>query len=439
MNTGIIKYLVISIPISLLLLSCSKVPHYELSRFISPETCGGCHTDIYEQWKGSMHSLSHVDPIYKEVALHDLKGLTDSDEIKEAEHCVSCHTPVGFFSGMPVKTSDHLKKIPELATKGVQCDFCHSATGAGNIYNADMKIDPGKGEENPGVKRGPRDDAKSDYHKSAYSKFHAQAEVCGVCHDVRHVVFGTKLESPYEEWKKGPYAEKGIPCQDCHMRQRPGIAATGSTERPDNPGSSAEGAPKRKHIYTHYFTGTNTLVPAQFGNKDQIALAEERLKNAATLAIADAITGGKLNVTVTNSGAGHDLPTGLTHVRQMWLEVTVSGKNGTVLYRSGMLDKQGRLAKDAVLYNTVFEDGKGNVVMNVAKARKVLSDKRIAPLKSSKETFNLPVIKDQNVNVDVKLWYRIAPQEIVDAVVGAGKIKIPAVLMASEKKTVKIQ
>ena len=438
MNRNIVVRAVTALSLAIVLLSCGKVPHYELSRFISPETCGGCHADIYEQWKGSMHSLSHVDPIYKEVALHDLKGLTDPDEIKEAEHCVSCHTPVGYVSGMPLKTSDHLKKIPELAAKGVQCDYCHSTTGAGKIYNADLKLDPGNGENDPGAKRGPHDDAKPEFHTAKYSKFHTRAEICGACHDVRHVVFGTKLESPYEEWKKGPYADRNIPCQDCHMRQRPGIPATGSTERPDNPGSSAEGAPARKHIYTHYFTGTNTLVPGMFGNKDQASMAEERLRNAATVSIGDTLRDGALQVTVTNSGAGHNLPTGLSHVRQMWLEVTVSGTGGTVLYKNGGLDRQGRLERGAVVYNTVFGDGKGNRVMNVAKAREIIRDNRVEPLKSSRESFRLPPIKESNVTVEVKLWYRIAPQELVDAVVGAGKIKIPAVLMASDKKTVKL-
>jgi len=438
MNKGMVGYTLTALTISLAILSCGKIQHFELSRFISPETCGGCHGDIYEQWKGSMHSLSHVDPLYKEVALHDLKGLTDPDEIKEAEHCVSCHTPVGFFSGMPSKTSDHLKKIPDLAAKGVQCDFCHSATGAGKIYNADLKLDPGNGENDPGTKRGPHADSKPEFHRAAYSKFHTRAEICGACHDVRHVVFGTKLESPYEEWKKGPYAERGIPCQDCHMRQRPGIAATGSTERPDNPGSSAEGAPGRKHIYTHYFTGTNNLVPGQFGNKDQVSMAEERLKHAATVSIGDTLQEGTLTVTVTNTGAGHSLPTGLSHVRQMWLEVKVTGAGGKVLYKHGGLDRRGRLEKDTVLYNTVFGDGKGNMVMNVAKAREIIRDKRIEPLKSSRESFRLPRINEQSVTVEVKLLYRLAPQELVDAVVGPGKITIPPVLMASDKKKVKI-
>ncbi len=419
--------------------ACSKVPHYELSRFVDPETCGGCHEAIYQQWKDSLHNLSHVDPIYREVALHDLKGLTDSDEIKEAEHCVACHTPVGFVSGMPARTSDHLKKIPELAQKGIQCDFCHSATGARKIYNAEINLEPGNGDSDPGTKRGPRNDALSDYHKSAYSPFHTRSEICGVCHDVRHVVFGTKLETPYEEWKNGPYAAKGIQCQGCHMHQRPGVPSTGSTVRPDNPGESVSGGPSRGHVFTHYFVGGNTLVPSLFGNREQAIMAGERLKNAATVKLDDNVTGGVMRVTVTNTGAGHAIPTGLSHVRQIWLEVTVTGAGGKVLFHSGAPDESGVIGPPAVIYNTVFGDGNGRPVMNVAKARTILKDKRIGPMKSVVESYRLPEIREGTVTAEVKLWYRIAPQELVDSVLGKGKLKIPAVLMASDKKSLSMK
>jgi len=110
-----------------------------------------------------------------------------------------------------------------------------------------------------------------------------------------------------------------------------------------------------------------------------------------------------------------------------------------LLYKNGGLDRQGRLEKDTVLYNTVFGDGKGNAVMNVAKAREIIRDKRIEPLKSSRESFRLPRINEPSATVEVKLWYRLAPQELIDTVVGEGKIKIPAVLMASDRKTVKLE
>ncbi len=417
-------------------LSCARVQHYELSRFVSPETCGGCHGNIYDQWKGSMHSLSHDDPLYLKVALHDLKGLDDPDEIKEAEMCVKCHTPVGFVSGMPVKTSDHTKEIPELAKKGVQCDFCHSSVGAGKIYNADLKLDPGHGEDDPGTKRGPRRDAESDYHKSVYSKFHTRSEICGVCHDVRHVVFGTKLETSYEEWKNGPYAKQGIPCQGCHMYQRPGMPATGSTERPDNPGESASGGPERKHVYTHYFAGGNTLIPSLDGSTTHSALAEARLKNAAVVAIDDGLSEGRIRITVKNTGAGHSIPTGLAHVRQVWLEVKATTPGGGTILHSGRIEPNGSLDTSSVIYNVVFGDGKGNPVYNVAKAREILKDRRIEASKSLTESYSLPEGATGPITVEAKLWYRLAPQELVDSVVGKGAIKIPTVLMASDKKSV---
>ncbi len=77
--------------------------------------------------------------------------------------------------------------------------------------------------------------------------------------------------------------------------------------------------------------------------------------------------------------------------------------------------------------------------MNVAKAREVLKDNRIEPLKSAVETYRLPEIKGKTVTVEAKLWHRVAPQELVDSVMGNGKMTIPAVLMASDKKVVSAQ
>jgi hypothetical protein len=235
------------------MISCSKVRHFELSRFISPDVCGGCHSAIHEQWKSSMHNLSQSDTIYRLAAFAGLQGLTDSGEIAEAEHCVTCHNPMGFVTGFPKRVSDEKEesKIPAVTREGIQCDFCHSATGAYAIYNAKIKLDPGNGEQDPGTKRGPFADSKVDYHKTEFSKFHTESEICGVCHDVRHVTFGTKLETTYEEWAKSPYnatdSAKRIVCQGCHMYQRPGVPATGSTPRPENPGT-AQKAGRRGRI-----------------------------------------------------------------------------------------------------------------------------------------------------------------------------------------------
>ncbi|MFC1669734.1 multiheme c-type cytochrome [Spirochaetota bacterium] len=414
----------------LLYAKCSK-QHFKLSRFIAPKTCGGCHEEIYSQWKNSMHNLAHGDIVYQKVTKFLLKGLTNKDEIKEAESCVKCHIPVGVISGFPMKVSEDKGKIPEIARKGIQCDYCHSATGAKRMSNNDLRLSPGDGEEDPGTKRGPFRDSKSSFHESVYSEFHTSSKICGTCHNVNHVVFNTKLETTYEEWQNGPYnskdPKKRVVCQGCHMYQRPGIAATGSTARPKNPGKASIGGPDRKHIFTHYFVGGNSFIPLLSNDKVKSKMSINRLRNAAELLVTG--KDGKVLITVKNIGAGHKLPTGLTNVRQMWLDIIIKDKRGKVLFSSGQLDKNGYIPGNAIIYNTVFGDGNGKVVSNIAKAKEILKDRRILPQKSLTETVKLPKGKYSTVNVTVKLRYRIAPQKLVDIVTGKGKVKLPIVDM----------
>ena len=430
--------------------SCSKADpqtapeakFFDLSRFIEPDTCGDCHSEIFEQWQNSMHHLSEKDPVYLSVSRYMLKGLTDKAEIKESESCVKCHVPVGVVTGYPGKTSDDKTKIPELAMQGIQCDYCHSATGAEKMFNNDLKLSPGNGEDDPGIKRGPRKDAASDFHGTAYSAFHTGSEICGTCHNVKHVVFGTDLETTYDEWRKSPYNTENpdtrVTCQGCHMYQRPGHPATGATDRPANPGVSAEDGLERDHVFTHYFVGANGFVPAGFDDEIKPAMAESRLKHAATLSL-DASRKkeeGRLVVKITNTGAGHYLPTGLTDVRQMWLEVTVTDQKQQVVFASGTPDKNGYLPEGTTVYNTVFGDGRGNPVINIAKAREILRDHRIAPLASVYETIALPDKKQKKLTVNVKLQYRSAPQKLVDLVTEPGELKLPIVTMAEIEKNI---
>ncbi len=413
----------------------STAGQYEISRFIPPETCGDCHSDIYSQWENSMHSLAQKDSIYLKISEYLLKGLSDKDEIAESESCVKCHIPIGVVTGSPLKRSDDTSNVPAIAKKGIQCDYCHSATGADKMFNNGILLDPGYGEDDPGIKRGPFKDSESDFHETAYSKFHTGPEICGTCHNVKHVVFKTPLETTYDEWRKGPYnssdPKKRITCQGCHMHQRPGIPATGSTERPANKGFAADDGPEREHIFTHYFVGGNTYIPGRFNDKTKPQMAIERLQHSASLSIdTEKIKNGDINIKITNTGAGHYLPTGLTNIRQMWLEISVKDSKGKILYSSGALDENGYLPEDARLFNTVFGDGKGKPVANIAKAREVLKDNRIPPLKSAVETFTLSKDTRKNLTVNARLLYRIASQKLLDTITGKEKEKLPVIIMA---------
>jgi hypothetical protein len=413
----------------------SSEERIHIDRFISPEVCAGCHSEIFEQWENSMHHLSHKDPVYTRVAQFFRKGLTDAGEIEEAESCVKCHTPVGNLTGFPIKVSDDLSKTPEIATLGIQCDYCHSVESITKIHNNGLVLKPGHGEDDPGVKFGPFDDAVPDFHEARYSKLHTEAEICGTCHDVKHVAFGTNLETTYTEWKNSPYHSKdpakNIPCQGCHMYQKPGIPATGSTDRPENPGSAADGSVDRPHIFTHYFVGANSYVPGLSGDTAKAGMAVERLQNAATLSLdTSRIKEKKLSVTVANTGAGHSIPTGVADLRQVWLEITIKDKNNQTGFQMGVLDDKQDLPENTIIFRVVFGDGKGNKVVNIAKAREILKDNRIKARESVTEVISLPTAPAKDSQVTVRLLYRGMDPEILKLIPGEPFEPLPVVEMA---------
>ena len=412
-----------------------------IDRFIPPEICGDCHTDIFAQWETSMHHLSHKDPVYLRVAQFLRKGLVKEGEIKEAESCVKCHTPMGHLTGFPEKLSDDLSKTPEIATQGIQCDYCHSAETVNRMYNNGLVIKPGQGEDDPGIKYGPFDDSTPDFHEAKFSKLHTGTEICGTCHNVKHVAFGTDLETTYTEWENSPYNLKGpkkkITCQGCHMYQRPQIPATGSTDRPENPGTATDDSDERPHIFTHYFVGGNTSVPEKFDGQEKSGMAIERLKHAATLSIDTAlIKQKKLKITVTNTGAGHSIPTGVGDLRQVWLEITLKDKDNKIRFQAGLLNDQHELTKDTVIFRTTFGDENGNEIINIAKATQVLKDNRIKAKQSVTETIDLPVAPEKNDMVTVRLLYRGMPQKILSLIPGKPFEPLPIVEMAKAQQKI---
>jgi hypothetical protein len=225
------------------------------------------------------------------------------------------------------------------------------------------------------------------------------------------------------------------------MRQRPGFPCTGSTERPDNPGFATPevlGGKKRDHIWTHYFVGGSTVpISLPENSKIQPKLAVDRLKNAATLEIhtgSKPKKGGLLQfqVDIKNTGAGHYLPTGLTEIRQMWLEVSVSDSNNETLYHSGMVDGEGKIDPEATIYHTVFGDENGEPTLHVWAATHVISDNRVPPKGKKEEKFVCLLSDDMKSPLKIKaiLNYRSAPQDVVNALLGEKAIKLPIINMA---------
>jgi len=374
------------------------LPNVPSASFAPAAECG-CHAALLTQWSTSMHAKAITDPLY----LYKLGEANKATDGALGPFCNGCHTPIGVMSGEAIGAD--MSKASDVVKEGVTCDFCHQVKGtAGPLGNTSVDITA------DAVKRAQFKDAVSPVHGTEYSAFHETAEFCGNCHNVDHPVNGMHLEATYTEWKNGPYAKDGIVCQDCHMTPGPGVTKP-------NPGKAAAMGPEREHIYTMTFVGGNA------GLGDPV-LAEQRLQSAATLdvAIEDVIAAGakaSLKTTITNVGAGHYLPTGLTEFRQMWLEVTAKDAAGTELLSA---------RRD---FGTVLKDASGKFPVQLWEAVDVQSDDRIPPKQSTSNDFQFDMA-DGPVTVTAALYYRSASEEVAKA---AG-VEIPTTTMVSVTKTV---
>jgi hypothetical protein len=386
----------------------------ESSDFDDPTVCKGCHGEIYDQWDGSIHSIAYTDLVYlkeEEMASRETDGLTDT-------YCARCHTPIGVLSGeVPPIGLEHLSKISK---KGIQCDFCHSVNKSTGIGNGAFVI------ATDGIKRGPYDDSKSPYHGSMFSNLHTKSEFCGMCHDFNHPVTGIPIVTTYAEWKEGAY-NSTAQCQDCHMT--PGV-----THFEANPGKASGIGPYRDHVYTHYFVGGNAAVTGVTGSEVHQRMAEDRLKSAATLALDAEMKDNEAEITVevTNAGAGHKLPTGLTEAREAWIEILAMDATGKEIYHTGGLGSDGELDPDAVIFHAVLGDASGQPTIKVWEAETTLSDNRILPKETRVEKFNFafPGEVKGPITVEAKLNYRSASQKLLDELFGDGVVVAPVVEMA---------
>ena len=183
-----------------------------------------------------------------------------------------------------------------------------------------------------------------------------------------------------------------------------------------NPGKAAGMGPDREHIYTMTWAGGNVGL-------GDAALAEQRLKAAAELELElpEIVESGEVAVktTITKVGAGHYLPTGLTEVRQMWLEVVATDEAGA------------EVLSERRDFGSVLKDAEGNFPVELWDAVDFQSDDRIAPRESASNDYAFPMATGP-VTVKATLYYRSCSEEMAEK---AG-VEIPTTTMAEVTKTV---
>lgn len=417
--------------------------------FGTADVCFACHTGVItpsgrdlsfgNQWRTTMMANSARDPYWmagvrREITDHPSHQAAIEDE------CSACHMPMArylaktaggqgaVFANLPVGQA--AAAHAPLAADGVSCTLCHQMSAAGlgqrSTFTAGFGIDAPATGAAPLI-HGPFDvDAgrrrimhSSSGYTPAKAAHLSEAGVCASCHTLFTASLGPNGEVvgelpeqvPYLEWEHSAYA--GVQsCQACHMpAEAEPVAVTPVLGDP------------RPAVSAHTFLGGNTLMMRIFnryrGELGVAALPEELdaaarrteahlAAESATIAVtATRADNGCLvaDVEVVNR-AGHKLPTAYPS-RRAWLHVAVRDRSGAVVFESGAVSPDGRIAgndndADAArfephydeitagdqvqVYEPILGDPAGAVTTGLLTAVSYLKDNRLLPRGFDKRT-----------------------------------------------------
>ncbi|MDR1423616.1 MAG: hypothetical protein LBI92_03280 [Azoarcus sp.] len=420
-------------------------------------SCGECHRKETLEWASSMHAISDKDLIYDSTVLENASATRagQSHGIEKGRWCEACHNPLGTLSGA-VTLANSVQEIAAME-EGAACIVCHAVNKAEPLAgNGALEIDINGifRYAHPALIAAAPKRHSEDMRARRVQPLMGQSALCGACHtEIRPTsVNGTtppmNLQDTYDEWRHSPWAKANVQCQDCHMAADPAgfVAALKRGERPRKTVShriagnnyllSNTGLPSGL-LYTLRGgspPGLNRLYDrATFDkalsktNEQVVAL----LREAAELRV-EAVPGAPadgalhLRVSVTNAGAGHALPTGPLDQRYMWLEVEAKDAAGNTVFHQGRFDEtKGAEDPQAVRWMKEVRDIDGKLdgrhrlfdAFTLHYTRKPISPGQTDVIDVRVE---LPADRQAAVTVDVRLWYRIAVQDILKNIESQG-------------------
>jgi hypothetical protein len=309
------------------------------------ESCGTCHTAIYDEWKTSIHAQAYRDPFFHAYWTKD----------KQTWVCLNCHSPLEnqqptLITEIP---RDRVERAVQAPNPQYDADYQHEGVTCAACHVRD------------GVILGPFDDAVAPHPTKADPTFRT-TQVCYRCHSVVGGPAQFYNGGPcgtYPEYESGYWMkERGFICQSCHMPE---------IERP-----VARGGPIRKGRQ-HLWRGGHD--PAMVKRAVDIKVVAEP---------AEPKPGDKVRVTLTliNAGAGHKLPTGDPD-RHFTVEFAVEDQSRKVLE-----SRQETMGRWILWQPAIIE----------------LHDNRLMPLASRDYTFEYQLPKDvTGLTLITKVRYHI--------------------------------
>ena len=326
-----------------------------------PETaeyCGNCHRAIEQGWKESVHSQAMESRLFQ-----DALQMAKTDLGPHARTvCLGCHAPT-------IAATGDLSLVRKVTWEGITCDYCHSIRSV-NTSGANPKAVVVYNN----VKEGPWKGVTSPAHGTAYSPVHTSSLLCATCHQYKNSL-GFPVLTTYSEWEKGPYPAEHKGCQSCHMYRVEGEVVDPKVKRTPNAG-----------INLHQMPGSHSLTQLNKAIRGRLIVSHD---------------GGQLHVEVdvTNQGAGHMVPTG-SPLRELILDVTAFPFGGKAQHQKKIFtrvvaDEHGKILKREDL---VF-----------MRAAKVVSDTRLAPRETKKESFTFRVPQGVRSTVQADFYYFYSP------------------------------
>jgi len=420
--------------------------------FTHSDNCVACHNNLMTPqgedvsigatWRSTMMANSARDPYWHaSVRRETIDHAGQSAEIQN--ECATCHMPIAertarvegtkaeLFSLLPMSGARE-SNAHALAADGVSCTVCHQVSrdklGTPESFNGNYVLNPARPDGireifgpfavDPGRRRIMRSVTGFEQVEGAHVR---QSELCATCHTLITQAFGPDgrvigslpEQMNYQEWRHSAFPSEEKSCQACHMPAAPGPIRV----------SSVLGE-YRDTLSRHLFVGGNAFMirmlnryrtelgaealPAEFEATAQATL-RQLAETTATVAIdrVTATTGAPLSfdVVVTNL-TGHKFPTGYP-ARRAWLHAVVRDRQGRVVFESGAVDADGRIAgndsdRDAALfephydritaadqvqiYESIMGDIKNAPTTGLLTATQYLKDNRLLPRGFDKAT-----------------------------------------------------
>jgi hypothetical protein len=255
--------------------------------FMTSESCGRCHSEIYQQWKSSTH---HFSSFNNQWYRKSIEYMQDTIGTAPSKWCAGCHDHAVFFNGRFDRPIKEQIDTPE-AQAGLGCTSCHAITSVrSTMGQGDFEVEypplHDLAASNQPLLRFVHDQLTyidPQPHREIFMKpFHRQqpAEFCSACHKVHLDVPVNSYRwfrgfNDYDNWQASGVSGQGArsfyyppapqTCADCHMP----------------PVRSNDPAAKNGFVRSHRFAAANTALPVVNHDSEQLKAVQTFLKAGA--------------------------------------------------------------------------------------------------------------------------------------------------------------